>query len=310
MSARTRVRDRLRRLVHGMAAGAPGRLASGWVRLEPAVAVLVYHRVLPRRPVDPWSLVVTEARFREQLAVVGRLYPVMPLGKALEDLSQGALPSRHVVSITFDDGYRDVRTRALPILEELRLPATLFLATGPAGGTKPFWWDRLAGSTATEACDSHRRAKGMGPEERDRWIDDQVREEPIFTQDDLPLSFEEARALPEHLAVGGHGHRHVSLGLASPADVVADIAACAATLRRELPAHVPLFAYPFGAEEDWSPGAEEALRGAGFVAAFTTRHGVVRRGAPPFRLSRIRVGDETAGALAARLLRTFAARRR
>ena len=55
---------------------------------------------------------------------------------------RGALPQR-TVAITFDDGFRNNYTVAAPILRELQLPATIFLATDVIGTTHTLWPDRI-----------------------------------------------------------------------------------------------------------------------------------------------------------------------
>ena len=52
---------------------------------------------------------------------------VLPLGESLERLARGDLPAR-AVAITFDDGYADNRTIAMPILQALGLPHRVALA--------------------------------------------------------------------------------------------------------------------------------------------------------------------------------------
>ena len=46
--------------------------------------------------------------------------------------------------VTFDDGYQSVRTVALPVLEKYRVPAAVFLTTGPIARRELFWYDALA----------------------------------------------------------------------------------------------------------------------------------------------------------------------
>jgi peptidoglycan/xylan/chitin deacetylase (PgdA/CDA1 family) len=61
----------------------------------------------------------------------------------LAGLDGAALP-RNPVMITFDDGYRSCRDIALPILRELGVPATFFIATGFPGVGKLYWWEQIA----------------------------------------------------------------------------------------------------------------------------------------------------------------------
>jgi peptidoglycan/xylan/chitin deacetylase (PgdA/CDA1 family) len=45
--------------------------------------------------------------------------------------------------LTFDDGYRNNLTHAMPILRRYNAPATFFVPTGFLDNPKPFWFDRL-----------------------------------------------------------------------------------------------------------------------------------------------------------------------
>lgn len=55
-------------------------------------------------------------------------YPVLPLGEAVDMLAEGRVPKGGTV-ITIDDGWSSTYTHMLPVLEALRLPATVYVAT-------------------------------------------------------------------------------------------------------------------------------------------------------------------------------------
>jgi len=305
--------SRLSDLARRAAKGLPGKIASRLLQGEPGVAVLLYHRVVPVVKDDRFSLQVSEENFREQMRWLKSRYPVLPLDRAIGDLERGTLPERHVVSLTFDDGYRDNLTRALPILEELDLPATFFISTGFVMSGKPFWWDRLARAGGASAPppgtkpneDPYSRAKGLDPHARDAWLDGLGLPDPPFCEEELPLRSSELKLLGPRATIGGHGHEHLSLGLVSRQVAEADVKMCAEALDRESGSRPRLFAYPFGGPQDVSPDAVEVVRQAGFTAAFTTAPLVLRRGADPLRFPRLWVHDGPAGALATRLLRAF-----
>lgn len=102
--------------------------------------ILTYHRV----PADPDSLLPEEPdadRFREQMRWMRSYCDLLPLPEAAERLMQGDIPAR-AASITFDDGYADNFEVAAPILDELGIPATFFIATG-AVETGAMWNDRV-----------------------------------------------------------------------------------------------------------------------------------------------------------------------
>jgi len=55
-------------------------------------------------------------------------FPVLPLGSALNGLADGSLPD-NALCITIDDGFYSVLDKALPLLKEYGMPATLYLTS-------------------------------------------------------------------------------------------------------------------------------------------------------------------------------------
>ena len=81
---------------------------------------------------------------------------MLPLEDALARLHAGErLPSR-AVAITFDDGYRDNLTLALPVLEALGLPATFFLVPRLLSGEMDAWWETLGWAIESRTRDALR----------------------------------------------------------------------------------------------------------------------------------------------------------
>lgn len=75
------------------------------------------------------GLYITPQLFRRRLEVLAELgCTVLALDDALARLRSGDLPPRSVV-ITFDDGFSDFATHAVPILKEFGFPASLYLTT-------------------------------------------------------------------------------------------------------------------------------------------------------------------------------------
>lgn len=103
--------------------------------------ILMYHRVLENRPNelhDP-HMFVSSASFAMHLRELGRHFEFV----SLEDLLSCDNPNKSLCSITFDDGWLDNFETALPILQEARLSATIFLPTEEVGVAKRFWFDHL-----------------------------------------------------------------------------------------------------------------------------------------------------------------------
>jgi len=91
-------------------------------------SILVYHSISsPAEPL-PGHIVMSPERFEKQMQWLSRWRNVVRLFQTLR-----APAGERLVSITFDDGYRDNLTTALPILEKFNFPVTLFVAPGLLG---------------------------------------------------------------------------------------------------------------------------------------------------------------------------------
>ena len=82
-----------------------------------------------QRPSDPaGDIDISPERFERQLHWLERWRRVETLAQTLR-----APESDRLTAITFDDGYRDNLTVALPLLEKYQLPMTLFVVAGFIG---------------------------------------------------------------------------------------------------------------------------------------------------------------------------------
>ncbi len=109
-------------LVRSLSSGVD-RLAGG-----PRLSILIFHRVTPEAdPLFPNEM--QARRFEVLCAMLARDYQVLTLARAVRLRQQARLPPRALV-ITFDDGYADNATHALPILQRHGLAATFFVSTG------------------------------------------------------------------------------------------------------------------------------------------------------------------------------------
>jgi peptidoglycan/xylan/chitin deacetylase (PgdA/CDA1 family) len=135
---------------------------SPWRRRR--LMILCYHGVSAHDEHE-WSptLYVTQERLRRRLRVLrDGGYNILPLAEATRRLYAGTLP-RRAVAITFDDGAVDFETRALPVLREMNVPATLYLTTFYCLTRLPvfdtilryvIWKGRASGGDLAQVCGS------------------------------------------------------------------------------------------------------------------------------------------------------------
>ncbi len=249
---------------------------------------------------------------RRQLSMLRRVATVVALDAALDDLVSGRpLPPR-AVALTFDDGYRDNLDIALPMLQELGLPATFFLIPGVLDGEITPWWETLGHAFTTSPKDSLHwdgTEWALSGAERRRSHDrvaarlKQFRQterlaavEEITDRLDPPddagvpsmfLDWDGARELAQRGGViGAHSRDHAILANEPAAGQCRNLAEARRALEAGLDRGVDLLAYPNGTPADFGDDTIEAARSAGFRCGVTTIPGWNAPDAPAFELKR------------------------
>ncbi|MDX6570952.1 MAG: hypothetical protein QOC86_108, partial [Gaiellales bacterium] len=121
--------------------GAPLRLPAALPVRALRLPILMYHRIdqqTARLSSVTRTLTVTPTAFKAQMEWLARHgYHAIREEQLFAALyGRGRLPPKPVL-LTFDDGYRDVFTNALPVLARLHLPATAYVVTGRISGSDP-----------------------------------------------------------------------------------------------------------------------------------------------------------------------------
>lgn len=110
------------------------------------IVILMIHGVMDEKDNPSWTPLrpqLSRDKLEEYLGVLSKRYHFISLADAVEMLSGRRAVSPYSVVLTFDDGYRNNLTHALPILRRYNAPATFFVPTGFINNPKPFWFDRL-----------------------------------------------------------------------------------------------------------------------------------------------------------------------
>ncbi len=110
------------------------------------ITILMLHGVIDPTVPSSWKPLrpqLTTGQLSQALSVLSQYYNFVSLTEATEMLAGTRPLVPNSLVLTFDDGYRNNLTFALPILRQFNAPATIFLCTGNVTEQKPFWFDRL-----------------------------------------------------------------------------------------------------------------------------------------------------------------------
>lgn len=229
--------------------------------------VLMYHRVGDVRNDREARYAIRPDAFRthmEALADEGRR--AVSIDALCDSLEGGPPLSERAFVLTFDDGFRDVREHALPVLERRGWPLTVFVVTGLIGGDDA--WTR-----GSSPC--HRTYPLLDAEE-------------IRDMQQRGVSFH------------SHTRSHASLPSLGDRELERELVDSRASLGSLLGCEVRYLAYPFGHHDD---RIVAAARTAGYRAAFSTQPGFNRRGDDRYRIRRIDVyGTDTPAMLRRKML--------
>lgn len=300
-----------------------------WPRHRRLLTILIYHRVL--RVVDMLRPGEVDAGiFEQQVQFLARHFEVLPLSVAARNLIAGAL-LRPTCCITFDDGYADNLTVALPILRKYALTATVFVATGYLDGGRMFnddVIDAIAGSPNSEldlgfvglgrypltTIEQKRAAIGailerlkyQAPDQRAANVSRLVElAECGPLSSDIMLTSQQVRELSHRgVEIGGHTVAHTILTTLDDKTAANEMLSGKQTLESLTGKTVTTFAYPNGRPyRDYSARHVAIARELGFEAAVSTSHGIANARSDMLQLPRFVPWGGSLTMLGARLVR-------
>lgn len=216
-----------------------------------AVPILMYHKVAP---VNGQSTLkghyVSPELFGKQMrALRKRGFEAVPLDR----LFQEPLPERPIV-ITFDDGYENFYSHALPILQECGFSATVFLVANLLGQTNQ--WDVRNGDV----------------------------EERLMTVEQI------RQAMRSGIDFGSHTLDHADLATADDAAAWEQISGSRQLLESRLDSPIKTFCYPYGRK---TASVQAMVARAGYTVACSTEKGANTPATDPFALKRINVRSDS-----------------
>ncbi len=227
--------------------------------------ILMYHSVSSHATPRFRPFTILPAVFAEQMSHLEQHgytpVTVTQFVKAMRGV-QGQLPDRPVI-LTFDDGFADFYTNALPVLKLHGFPATLYITTGFIGSTSR--WLRREGESARPM-----------------------------------LTWEQIAEIDAHgIECGAHTHTHLPLDTAPLTQARDEIVRGKRLLEEKLPHEVTSFAYPYGY---YTAAIRRIVQEAGYTSACAVKFTMSSTGDDPFALSRLMVTAGTTLANFAALL--------
>jgi peptidoglycan/xylan/chitin deacetylase (PgdA/CDA1 family) len=213
--------------------------------------------------------------------------------------------ARRFACFTFDDGYRDNRDHALPVMREFAAPFTMYVASDFAEGTGRLWWIALEmaiakassievnmGAAAARFDASTASAKQSAFDRLHDWLrslpeHDMQREVSALCARhgvdqaaicrDLCMPWDELKSFAADplVAIGGHSITHCNLAHQSEEVAREELTLSRARIEDKLQRRVQHLAYPYG--DRCAAGVREfALAAtAGYKTAVTTRPGMM-----------------------------------
>jgi peptidoglycan/xylan/chitin deacetylase (PgdA/CDA1 family) len=226
------------------------------------ISVLMYHRVGAAR--NDWEAryAISPDNFAAHMQALARAgYRAVGIDALVDWMEGGARLPEGAILITFDDGFRGVRDHALPVLERLGWPFTVFLVSDLIGGQDV--WTRTSNPDGTTY--------------------------PLLDADEIRDM--QQRGCSFH----SHTRSHASLPTLDDGQLAEQLHGSRQALAELLGHEVRYLAYPFGHMNDRVVAAAQV---AGYRAAFTTKPGFNRKGEPLLRIRRLDVyGTDSPGML-------------
>lgn len=199
---------------------------------------------------------MSPSAFRKQIAALADAgYQPLTMSDAVHRIDHGKPMPRQPIVVTFDDGFRNFKEAAIPVLTHHSFTATLYVTTGYLGSTSRWLGAGDAGQI------------------------------PMLGLEDLD------GVASAGVEVGAHSRSHAMLDVLPAAMLEAEVGACRDRLRDLTGLPVSTFAYPHG----YSNGAVRAtVRRAGFSSAASVHHSLSHALSERFEIPRVIVEGEWA----------------
>jgi peptidoglycan/xylan/chitin deacetylase (PgdA/CDA1 family) len=272
-------------------------------------AIFMLHHVRPRRDAEfqpNRHLEVAPEFLRAMLShLKSRDIDIITMDEVHQRLVERNF-SRRFACFTLDDGYRDNRDFALPVMREFDAPLTVYVASDFAEGCGRLWWIALEmaiarassieakiGDVATRLDTSTPAAKQAAFDRLHDWLRGLPGEHDILREisalcarhgvdetaicPEFCMSWDELKSFADDplVTIGAHTITHCNLARQTEETASHEMATSRARIESALARPVLHLAYPYGDKIAAGPREFALARSAGFKTAVTTRPGMI-----------------------------------
>jgi peptidoglycan/xylan/chitin deacetylase (PgdA/CDA1 family) len=272
-------------------------------------AIFMLHHVRPRRDAEfqpNCHLEVAPEFLRAMLAHLrSRDVDIIAMDEVHRRLIERNF-SRRFACFTLDDGYRDNRDFALPVMREFDAPLTMYVASDFAEGIGRLWWialemaiarassiEAMIGGVANRLDTSTPAAKQAAFDRLHDWLRGSAGERDVKREiaalcarhgvdeaaicRELCMSWDELKPFADDplVSVGAHSITHCNLARQTEAIAADEMAVSRARIEDVLQCPVVHLAYPYGDKDAAGPREFALARAAGYKTAVTTRPGMI-----------------------------------
>ncbi len=248
---------------------------------------------------DPCVYSCTTEELNAHIKFFKTHFDIISLKTLSEMLLDNTKPSSKLMCLTFDDGYIDNFSNALPVLRANDVTATFFIATGLVGSGHVPWWDKVAYLIKYHQPKSLRLAA---------WRDDVIfencqerfirnvlhaikscklpaqkqinqLEQALLHQNGYPaaefMDWHHLKTLLEAgMELGAHSHNHDILTKLSENELLYELSHSKSLLESNLGCDITAFSYPVGSKSTYDQRVIEGLKYTGYKLAFNFQPGI------------------------------------
>jgi peptidoglycan/xylan/chitin deacetylase (PgdA/CDA1 family) len=291
-----------------------------WENRPNGLYCLNFHRIGSGEdtPFDPCVFSCSTSELDNHIGFIKQHFVVISLTELEQLIKSKSPPTKRYMCLTFDDGYVDNFTNALPVLKKHNVTASFFIATGLVGNNTVPWWDKIAylikRYKPSEVILSGWNQKIIYSGNQESYIRDilsavklckySANEQILEIERKLShstgypdaefMSWEQLNTLlAEGMEIGAHSHNHDILTKLTDDELFYELSHSKALLEQYLPCQVTAFSYPVGNKSTYNQKVIDGLRNTGYQIAFNFLPGVnISPSNSPYDLHRFPIAPE------------------